>query len=200
LKKIIPFLALCTLLLCSCGANHSENVYFIHAVSFVNDGGKTVARFLTERQSEDEQQNYFIAEIHGNSIDDTAQQMSSKYDKCYFATTELYFIDTDCTENFITELSSVCENSLLPSAARILCVKEEDLPSLLSRIKNENDLKRILKLTKKNKVNTVRFFAKCLSDSETVSVDSLKLDSNGKIALGKSFVFPLRKTKEVTKA
>lgn len=184
------------LFLVSCSRNHNEDVYFIHAVGFEGEQNDISIHALIEKQSGDGKQeekgaDYFVATVKGQNIKQATKKLSSKYKDCYYATSEFYVISESASplllEHMARELS---ESNVFPSKSKIICAKERGVSEFLEAVKNEEDLKKLKKLSDKQKTNIIKFLTQFTS-GHSASLPSLSIDSEGKLSSREPAYFKL---------
>ncbi len=176
------FLCLFNLLfLCSCSSNHSKDVYFIHTLSFSENGndGITLSAVM-EKQSTGKDEKYFVGNAEGKDLDEAVEKMTDKYHECYFATNEIYIIPENADSDFLRMLTKICENPHLPSSPHVICVKDGDEQIILESIKEEKHLKKLLKQASGHKVSMVHLLAGCMSYGKSIELPIITLDNEGK--------------------
>lgn len=186
-----------SLLLTSCSANHSKDVYFIHAASFVRENDGIAIYAAAQKTDKNDEGKYFVASSDGKTVKDAVKKLSDKYSECYFATNEILIFKKDdiSDEEFLDGLSYICENPFVPCVSRVAITEREDVTKIIESIENEDDLKKLLKETEKSKLAFVSFLGTALSESQTEKVPVLSVGKDGKvkaddtITVGKGLLF-----------
>lgn len=186
-----------SLLLTCCSANHSKDVYFIHAASFVRENDGITLYAAAQKTDKNDDGKYFVAVSDGKNVKDTVKKLSDKYSECYFSTNEILIFQKDDISDteFLTELSYICENPFVPCVSRVAVTEKDDMTKIIESIENEDDLKKLLKKTEKTKLAFVSFLGTALSESRTEKVPVLSIDKDGNlnvsdsITLGKDLLF-----------
>lgn len=197
-KPLLLFLIIITATLCSCSSNFSNDVYFVHTLCFdKNQEDDTVTLYaVCEKQSgdtksSDNSKSFFVAQETADSIDKASDKLTKKYKDCYLASSELYLIWKNTPKEFLNELSYfICDSSVFSSKGRAVCIETESIDDFLGAIKEQEDIKRILKLTESDKTNIISFLSKYQNKPQGSSISSLSL-SKGKIVTSdqKKFTF-----------
>ena len=170
------------LIMTSCSTNHSKDVYFIHAASFIRENDGITMYAAAQKQQEKNEDKYFLASASGKNIKDAVEKMSDKYSECYFATNEVFVFGKDDISDgeFLKELSYICENPFVPSVSRVTVSEKDDVKKILKSIEKEDDLKKLLKKTDKNKLAFAGFVGTALSQTENKKIPLVALDKDGK--------------------
>ena len=157
-------------LLSSCAKNNSDT-YFIHACAFEKNGDIYTVYAVSEKHGEKDSEYKLISES-GKSIDKATKKLKREYADCYFATSEIYFI-SDNSYNILHEIAKeICASNTYPSKSAVIFI-EENAKDFLSKIKSEDDMKHILKLTRKKSTNAVKLFSRHLG-GKAVMLPSMK--------------------------
>ncbi len=182
------FLLFSLSLLTGCAKNRNENVHFIHALCFSQDGDSTKILAVSEKQSGDESKksgdggDYIILSADGENIDSAAESFTEKYGRIYFATSEIYIFKSNSSIDFIKQASrQLCDSSIFPVKSSVILTAEENAENFLSAIKNGEDIKKLLHLSKDGKTNIVAFFAD-VNEGKTCKVPTIGLDAQGKLS------------------
>ena len=192
MKKLFTTLFICTIyiiLLSSCSSNHSKDVYFIHASAIARENDEISLYCVAQKLGKKDEEKYFVASSKGKNTKDAIEKMSRKYSECYFATNEIFILPEDMDISFLKDISHICENPFVPSTSRVLLAKNEDLLLFAEKVKNEDDLKKLLKKTEKNKVGFIHFLACCLSDNKSIKVEIIQEDDNGNLSASRHKTF-----------
>lgn len=185
---IIPIILAMIFLLSSCAKNRNENVYFIHAVCFEEQSNGDVGIYaVSEKQVGDKAEgekgsrNYEVISAEGKNHETATKAFSDKYKNVYFATSEIYIFKDDSTADFIKTISrSLCDSSVYPVKSSVIITNVDNTEDFLGRIKNVDDVKRLLSLSKKNRVNIVSFFAK-INEGKDCYVPIIGTDDSGEL-------------------
>lgn len=178
---LLVLFALLFIFLTSCSIHDYSDTYFIHAVGFEKTDDKYKIHAVCEKLQEKED-DYFVVTKDGDSIIEATNKLMNDYRDCYFATAELYFIQSDSDSDLINHLAEeICDSNIYPSKSFILGTKG-NLRYFLTRIKSKDDLKEISKLTEKKKTNAVKYFAHFMSGKD-INLIQLSINNNGKITV-----------------
>ena len=178
---VISFCIFSVLFMSSCSANHTKDVYFIHAVSIVPKDDGIYFYAVAQKQSKKQDEKYFVASGYGKNLKEATEKMSDKYSECYFATNEIYILPSYIDKDFFKELVHICENPFLPSSSRVVLSEEDDTKELLESIENEDELKKLLKETSEHNVSFTHFLGCSMSDTKQTELCVIRSDSDGKI-------------------
>lgn len=192
MKKIFTALFLCVIfssIMSSCSSNHSKDVYFIHACAISRETNGISLYCVAQKLGEQEDEKYFVATSKGKNTKDAVEELSRKYSECYFATNEIFVLSQDIDSSFLQDISHICENPFVPSTSRVLLAKNADLLLFAEKVKNEDDLKKLLKKTEKNKVIFTHFLACCMSDNKSINIDIIQQDNKGNMSTSQQKTF-----------
>ena len=178
------------MLLCSCIASHRDSVHFIHAIGITEgkDGEFQLVAVAEKQGTKDGDGKYFTADAKGKTVGGAIEEMNKKYSGCYFASCEIFVIPCDADMDFTSEISVICENALMPSTAFLVCADKSDLPNIFDKVKDEDDITKLISKAKKHSPVFVRFVSDRLSKKD-VTVPVICADGDGKISLSRHAVF-----------
>ncbi len=183
-KLILKFAliaVLCTIL-SSCAKPESNEVYFIHAVGFDgHENGMNMSVVLESAENKSgkdaNSDEYFTASFSGKDTRDALSKMLSEYKRCYTGTAQMYFIGESLTRRALYDIALFVPSSpVFPSQSEAVALSSVTAERLFKNIKSQDDMKKIKKLVKEDKVNAVGFFAGCTSADNVVRLPSLTLD------------------------
>jgi len=188
-KTIITLISSFLLCIFFAGCSTSNNeTYFVHGIGFDKENDEYIIYAILEKAGNGKD-NYFTATQKGKSIENAAKSITHKYNDCYFATSEFYFIKENASDELISDIAKeICDSNIYPSKSKIACIVDYDFEKLLSSVKSENDIKKIAKLTENSQTNAVRFFSMFTSDKK-VSIPSLKIGSDEKFQKAKNIQY-----------
>ena len=178
---------------CGCTSNYSKDVHFIHAVCLEKDTKSNSYKILCvcEKQSKDSKNNsenadaYFIAQQNADSFENALQKLTKKYSNSYFASNTLYLIPDRTDSQTIFKMGIfLSQSNILPTKTDVVLIKDTSAYELLKNIKDEQDIKKILKLTSNKKTNVIRFL--CDYKKTSSKVHRLTLSDKNKIVIYKS--------------
>ena len=180
---IISFLIISSILISSCTAHNYKETYFVHAVGFEKSDDEYKIHAVCEKL-EDQEKNYFVVTKSGNTINQATKELIREYSDCYFATAEIYIIPNENKQSLIPHLAKeICDSNVYPSKSFIIST-DENIKYFLSRVKSEEDLKKIGKLTRNNKTNAIKYFSLFLAE-KTIEIPSLEFNKSGTMAITK---------------
>lgn len=190
IKRIFTAVILVTLcaFLCSCTSNYAKDVHFIHAVCFDKNTSDNTYQILAvfEKQSADgesskEQKEYFVDTQKGKSFEEILDKLTKKYTGSYYASNTLYFLPESTDSQTINEVAVfLSQSNILPSKAEAVFITNTTASDFLDTIKNQQDIKKILKLTHNKKTNIINFLANFDNKGVTDKIPRLTLTNNKK--------------------
>ncbi len=163
MKKIFYCILIC-IFLSSCSKNYSLDAYFIHTIGFSGDGDNLKLSAVCEKMQGDESE-YFVIEEYGESLDNIVKSINKKYPDCYFATAEIYFFDDKLSnKNNVILASELCQSNTFPLKGKAKRMNREKIEKLFSGIKDEDDIKKLIRNQNTNSDNVAVFLAKIMEE------------------------------------
>lgn len=193
IKKVITVahLVFFCVLLCSCTSNYAKDVHFIHAVCFdknTSDGTYQILAVLEKQSSSDDGSNknkdFFTVDQSGKSFDEVLDKLTKKYTSSYYASNTLYFLPESIQEEALNDMAVfLSQSNILPSKADAVFISDTSPFDFLNTIKNQQDIKKILKLIHSKKTNIIHFLSSRKNQNVTDKIPHLTLDENKKNAV-----------------
>lgn len=183
MKKIIILLLL-PLLLSSC-ASKSFDTFFIHAALLESSQNGAKISVICEKSAAKDKE-FLVLSQEGKTIEDATKALMQKNRECYFATCKVVMIKSREQESFLSQMAKeLCDSNIFPTKSDIIAIENE---SFLSNVKNHDSIKQISELNKKDRTNTVSFFARFMSGKK-LKLAKFQESSDGKIQLKESVVY-----------
>ncbi len=185
-KKSVFFLIFTIIItvtaLSGCTVNSSDDVYFIHATHISAEKDFIIMTFLMEKR-QDKEEDYFIDDIYGESIEHCCEKLEDKYGTCYFATNRIYFFDSEKLQNTAKRIGvELCESNTLPTKSLAALTKGISPKELFESTKAKDLFKGLIKQAEKKKCGVVSLFSDICGGKKAKAPCFVK-DKDGKIGI-----------------
>ncbi len=188
-KTIITLISSFSICIILAGCSTSDNeTYFVHGIGFDKENDEYIIYAILEMAGNNKD-GYFTISEKAKNIENATKAITDKYNDCYFATSEFYFIKENASDELISKIAKeICDSNIYPSKSKVIAVSDYDLKEFMESVNDEDDIRKISKLTVKSQANAVRFFSMFTSNKK-VSIPSLKIGSDGKFQKAKKIQY-----------